>query len=125
MGLQARRPPGHAKRKALIYAADIVRLRDEGHSLDAIREALEDVGIRVSISTVSREVQKGRSASAVPRPSRGSHQTYVAAANRGVLGNPSLTEPAPGAASLPGKAIAEEFMRGRTTNPLFLKEPPK
>lgn len=117
MGLKTRRPPGHLKRKALIYAADIVRLRDEGHSLEAIREALEDVGIRVSISTVSREVQKGRSASAAPRPSAGPNKAYVATANRGV--------PAPSSTTLPGKAIAEEFMRGRTTNPLFLKEPPK
>ena len=59
MSLQTRRPPGHGKRKALTYAADIVSLRSQGHSYTAIREALEDAGVMVSISTVRREVLKG------------------------------------------------------------------
>ena len=45
MSLQTRRPPGHAKRKALTYAADILGLRAQGHSYSAIREALEDAGL--------------------------------------------------------------------------------
>ena len=127
MSLQTRRPPGHAKRKALSYAADIATLRLQGHTYAAIREALEDAGVRVSISTVRREVLKTLSKAAVPKP--------AAAAPGPPLGSqPGLSSRAkaaspvpvprsmPGAAPLPGKAIAEEFMRGRPTNTLYLKE---
>lgn len=121
MNLQTRRPPGHAKRKALTYAADIISLRGQGHSYSAIREALEDAGVLVSISTVRREVLRGASAVAVHEPSPA--PPSVGLATRGDAGRPLLaTDPAPFATSLPGKAIAEEFMRGRPTNPLFLKE---
>lgn len=68
MSLQTRRPPGHGKRKALTYAADIVSLRSQGHSYTAIREALEDAGVLVSISTVRREVLKGTSTATAPKP---------------------------------------------------------
>jgi len=124
VSLQTRRPPGHAKRKALAYAADIIGLRGQGHSLSAIREALEDVGVRVSISTVRREVLRGASAmaafeSAPTPPPAGS----VASGEASRL--LSVADPAPDGTSLPGKAIAEAFMRGRPTNPLFLKESAK
>lgn len=56
MQLNPRRPPGHARRKALRYAGEVRRLRAEGHSLNAIRLALLDAGISVSVSTVRREV---------------------------------------------------------------------
>jgi hypothetical protein len=123
MSLQTRRPPGHAKRKALTYAADIISLRVQGHSFAAIREALEDAGVLVSISTVRREVLKGVSTTAVPKPAAAPSGPYVDLTNRGKSVRPV---PAPdlalGGTPLPGKAIAEEFMRGRPTNPLFLKE---
>ena len=124
MSLQTRRPPGHAKRKALTYAGDIINLRGQGHSFSAIREALEDAGVPVSISTVRREAMRGssavlKSATAPPRP-------YVVPADRGVVASPvAATASLPCATSLPGKTIAEEFMRGRPTNTLFLKEPSK
>lgn len=121
MNLQTRRPPGHGKRKALTYAADIISLRGQGHSLSAIREALEDAGVLVSISTVRREVLRGASAAVVlesaPAPSS------IGLTHRGEAGRPlSAADPALGRPSLPGKTVAEEFMRGRPTNPLFLKE---
>jgi hypothetical protein len=126
MSLQARRPPGHAKRKALTYAADIIGLRVQGHSFSAIREALEDAGVLVSISTVRREVLRAAPATAVRKPAPAHPSPYVGPANRDEVGNPvSVTEPASVATSLPGRAIAEEFMRGRPTNTLFLKEPTK
>lgn len=56
MQLNPRRPPGHGRRKALRYAGEVRRLRAEGHSLNAIRLALLDAGISVSVSTVRREV---------------------------------------------------------------------
>lgn len=126
MSLQTRRPPGHAKRKALTYAADIINLRVQGHTFSAIREALEDAGVLVSISTVRREVLKGVSTTAVPKPAAVPPGPYVGLTNRGkAVGPVTAPDPAPGATSLPGKAIAEEFMRGRPTNTLFLKESSK
>ena len=123
MTLKARRPPGHAARKALVYAPEIVRLRQQGHTLDAIREALEDAGVVVSINTVRRELLKAAAAtplrvSATARPiSAGTADPPAEAASPG----PALC-PVTGPTGLPGKAIAEAFMRGRSTNPLFLKE---
>ena len=126
MSLQARRPPGHAKRKALTYAADIVSLRVQGHTYSAIREALEDAGVSVSISTVRREVLNGFSKAAVPKTAADVPAHQVGLPSRGKPASPvPAPHPAPGVPSLPGKAIAEEFMRGRSTNTLFLKEPLK
>jgi hypothetical protein len=126
MSLQTRRPPGHAKRKALTFAAEILSLRAEGHSYSAIREALEDAGVLVSISTVRREVVKGASTPAVPKlvaVAPGPFGCLVS--RRKPVGPVTAPDPAPGAAPLPGKAIAEEFMRGRPTNTLLLKESSK
>lgn len=126
MSLQTRRPPGHAKRKALTYAADIVSLRVQGHTFSAIREALEDAGVLVSISTVRREVLKGMSTTAVPNPAAAAPGPQVGLTSRGKAVSPvSAPHPMPGTTPLPGKAIAEEFMRGRPTNALYLKESSK
>ena len=126
MSLQTRRPPGHGKRKALTYAADIVSLRRQGHSYSAIREALEDAGVLVSISTVRREVLKGTSTAAVLAPVVDAPAPQLSLATRGKATSP-LTTPRPASSTtpLPGKAIAEEFMRGRSTNTLYLKESSK
>ena len=126
MSLQARRPPGHAKRKALTYSDDIVSLRAQGHTLSAIRDALEDAGVLVSISTVRREVLKGTSTTAGSKPAAFPPVPQMGLTGRGKAASPvSAPHPAPGATPLPGKAIAEEFMRGRPTNTLFLKESSK
>ncbi len=123
MSLQTRRPPGHGKRKALTYAADIVSLRAQGHTFSAIREALQDAGVLVSISTVRREVLKGVSTTAVPKLAAVPSGPPVGLTNRGKAVSPvTAPDAAPAATPLPGKAIAEEFMRGRPTNTLFLKE---
>ena len=126
MTLQTRRPPGHGKRKALAYTADILRLRDAGHSLVAIREALEDAGVLVSISTVRREVLMAASTAATCNPfvvkpvaslPLGPDEKRDLRASRSASAPRSNLNAAP----LPGKAIAEEFMRGRSTN-LYLTE---
>lgn len=126
MSLQTRRPPGHAKRKALTYAADIINLRGQGHSYSAIREALEDAGVLVSISTVRREAMRGPSATEVLKSTSAPRRPHVGQANRTAAASSlAATAPVLGSTPLPGKAIAEEFMRGRPTNTLFLKEPSK
>lgn len=53
--LKPRLPPGRTTRKARAYAVEIRRLHELGYTLDAIREALADVGVNVSRSTVWRE----------------------------------------------------------------------
>lgn len=58
MRLNPMHPPGHASRKALQYAHEVRRLRAEGYTLEAIRQALLDVGISVSLSTVRREARR-------------------------------------------------------------------
>ena len=120
MPLQARRPPGHANRKVLDFAVDIRELRAQGHSLSAIRQALADAGVVVSISTVRREVLR-----AVPPVTPSSVVTAPA-----VLAQPAPYTPANHAVPvadqsgpLRGKAIAEAFVRSRPINPLFRKEP--
>jgi hypothetical protein len=127
MSLQPRRPPGHGSRKALAYALDIVRLRAEGHSLAAIREALEDAGVVVSISTVHREALRTDTTKPSAKPqSPGTPPRLVAstASSADRSGAPiGSTAPRSTSSPLPGKGIAEEFMRNRVTNPLLRKEP--
>jgi hypothetical protein len=102
--LTPRRPPGHAGRKARGYAPELRRLREEGFTFEAIREALEDAGIRVSERTVRRECARACTSMptlpetpSVPPPST----------------NPSadvaMSMPPPGVPR--GKGIAAEFMQ--------------
>ena len=58
-----RRPPGRCSRKARTFSAEIKRLRAEGYSFGAIREALAEAGVVVSTSTVQREAARGTSPS--------------------------------------------------------------
>ncbi len=51
-------PPGQSNRKARAFAAEIARLRLVGYGCQAIREALADAGVRVSKSTVQRELAR-------------------------------------------------------------------
>ena len=126
MSLQPRRPPGHGKRKALSYTGEILSLRGLGHSYSAIREALEDAGVLVSISTVRREVLKGAATSAARRPAVVASTPRLSSVNCAEVGRLcSSADPARASAILPGRAIAEEFMRNRPTNTLFLKESSK
>ena len=58
MRLAPRQPPGRKTRKARAYASEILRLREAGYSFNAIQEALADVGVKVSRSTVFRETMR-------------------------------------------------------------------
>ncbi len=58
MLLQPKRPPGRIDRKAGAYASEIVELRSAGYTYEAIREALADVGIELSTTTLRREVRR-------------------------------------------------------------------
>lgn len=58
MQLKPKLPPGRSSRKALRYVHEVRRLRAEGHTLESIRQALLDVGVSVSLSTVRREAAR-------------------------------------------------------------------
>lgn len=55
MQLNTKRPPGRGTCKAPPYAPEVRRLRAEGYTLEAIRQALLASGIAVSTSMVRRE----------------------------------------------------------------------
>jgi len=115
--LQPKRPPGRADRKAAAYATEILRLRAEGYTYEAIREALVDVGIELSESALRREVrrQQKRSTRALPGvrpPSQAPDVPPLTAPQPLVAGPPPST-------SASGREIAEAFFNAHPSNPLF------
>jgi hypothetical protein len=115
--LQPKRPPGRADRKAAAYAFEIVRLRAEGYTFEAIREALADVGIELSECALRREVRRHekRTVRVVPE-ARPTSQAPAA---------PSLSVPQPLATGPPpsknvtGREVAEAFFNAHPSNPLL------
>lgn len=121
-------PPGRVTRKARAFTAEILQLRDQGYTFEAIRAALADAGVHVSSSTVRREVTKtaGR-VSAI-------HPVRTAASNPSSPQPPApeavpATVPATSGAGarnlarrVRGKETAEAFFSLHHSNPLF---PPK
>jgi hypothetical protein len=111
MKLNPKNPPGRANRKALAFAIEIARLHKDGYSSEAIREALADVGVIVSKSTVQREVARltrqalpaAQCDPAVPSPT-----SLAQTATHRLADEPRS-----------GKDIAEGFVKGRITNPLI------
>jgi hypothetical protein len=119
-------PPGRSNRKVRSFELQIAQLCIQGYTLEAIRDALAEVGVRVSKSAVQREA--ARSAKARRQvtgaghpagPGRVTTQSPVATAA-------ALAGPTRRLESLPtrpdersGKDIAEAFMRDRITNPLL------
>ena len=118
MTLAPKLPPGRANRKALQFAVDIHRLRNAGYTFSAIRCALLDAGISVSLSTIKREAAR-----------RGSLRRARTASNRGAVphvGNRiegcksrRLVGSPPTAPGASGREIAEAFFNAHPSNPLF------
>jgi len=121
-------PPGRATRKARAFTAEILQLRDQGYTFEAIRAALADAGVHVSSSTVRREVTKN--AGRVPSV----HPARTAPSNPSSPQPPGLAAVAAGlpatsggdardpARPVLGKETAEAFFSLHHSNPLF---PPK
>lgn len=109
-------PPGRATRKARDFEAEILRLRAQGYTLTAIRQALAVAGVHVSISTVRREATRRAAPNPVTAAGTGadclrtlpSRATATAAAD--VAPPPDLPS---------GKDLAEAFARSKSTNPLI------
>lgn len=121
MKLAPQQPPGRITRKARSFEAEIVQLRAQGYTLEAIRQALADAGVRVSISTVRREANRA----AAPNPITATGASAPGAFPSSPRG--STTDEAPAAvashAAPPerpsGKEIAEAFVRTKSANPLI------
>lgn len=112
--LRPAEPPGRATRKARHYLDQIVRLRGQGYTLEAIQQALAAVGVSVSISTVRREAMRPMPAPfPAPLPSSASHLEDVSVPEA-LPTTPLSTVLGPSS----GKDLAEAYARSRSTNPL-------
>ena len=116
MRLNPKLPPGRVNRKARAFEPEIARLRSEGYTCEAIRAALADVGVDVSLSTVQREAARSKS-----RPLSTSRLVAITAA----ADVPAATAiPSQVPRVLPGdprtgREIAATFVGKRNTNPLL------
>ncbi len=104
-------------RKALAFEGEICRLHLEGYSCEAIRQALVDAGVTVSLSTVKREITRLAKRGSVRQTQR-AVQNLVTEPQ---VAHTPTAQPAPAFASDPrsGKEVAESFVKGRITNSLL------
>jgi len=113
---------GRITRKARDFEDEIVQLRAQGYTLEAIRQALAGACVQVSISTVRREANRhaaplpvapaARAAAPGALPPLPSQGLAAAVAPAGLVSTPPPPE-------RHGKETAEVFMRNRITNPLI------
>ena len=115
MRLQPRNPPGRANRKALRFSVDIHRLRNAGYTFSAIRMALLDAGVEVSLTTVKREAARQGSDLAVLESI--GDEPHVLSAPVALAGTPITTSLHARGAT--GREIAEAFFTAHPSNPLF------
>jgi hypothetical protein len=132
--LEPKHPPRRTRYKLWAYSAEIHRLNAEGYTCDEIRDALAEVGLVVSRSTVQREAARGRqrpaatsaTSSAAPKTSaRALAAPTVVDISIGPEPVSSLTtSPAVAPADDPrtAKQVAEDFMKDQVTNPLLRTE---
>jgi len=137
MNLVPVRPPGPNARKARAFASEILQLRAQGYTFEAIREALAGAGVQVSNSTVQREVARAAghpTASPATDAAKGhrpelpyplttdasSHAKVVESpavpASRVILHDRSANTLSSG---FGGKEHAEAFFDAHPSNPLF------
>ena len=100
-----------------MYASEIVRLRAEGYTYEAIREALADVGIELSECALRREVRRHqkrivRTVPDVRPPSQAPDAPSLP------VPQPLATGPPPSIGAT-GREIAEAFFNAHPSNPLF------
>lgn len=118
MTLAPKLPPGRANRKALQFAVDIHRLRSAGYTFSAIRVALLDAGINVSLSTIKREAARKEASAVCAQPMRGEQRPQSTTVLVAALPDATTHRPAaPQGAS--GREIAEAFFNAHPSNPLF------
>lgn len=121
-------PPGRITRKARAFTAEILQLRDQGYTFEAIRAALADAGVHVSSSTVRREAAKtaGRVSAIHPVGTAASNPCSPQPPGPEAVSTNVPSTSGEGARNLArpvrGKETAEAFFSLHHSNPLF---PPK
>jgi hypothetical protein len=136
MSLVPVRPPGPNARKARAFAADIARLRAQGYTFEAIREALAGAGVLVSNSTVQREAARAAAERPASTPAKAldvrpceMQVPSATGAARQARADVSVAAPAPAAVpqvdpiaavvrDFDCKQDAEAFFAAHDTNPL-------
>lgn len=117
------RPPGPNARKARVYESDILQLRAQGYTFEAIREALAAAGVHVSNSTVQREVARVGKQRPTAASATASESTKASTVPPSL---PSVTTAPAHEASVgnnvppdwhSGRDVAEAYARNRITNP--------
>ena len=116
MRLNPKHPPGRVDRKARAFEPEIARLRSEGYTCEAIRAALADVGVDVSLSTVQREAARSKRRSMCA--ARGTSIVSTADAPAATA-SPSRASSVLAGDPRTGKEIAEAFVGKRYTNRLL------
>jgi hypothetical protein len=138
MKLTPTAPPGRITRKARAFTAEILQLRHQGYTFEAIRAALASAGVHVSHSTVQREVARaaGRPTATTPEATATSRRdTSPQPSKVASFVHPAATGASPAvphdvgaprlAGGLRGKESAEAFFTSHEINPLFpAKETP-
>jgi hypothetical protein len=137
MNLVPIRPPGPNARKARSFSLEILQLRAQGYTFEAIREALAAAGVRVSNSTVQREAARAarhppaaasadeagghrRALQQAPAPGASAHASEPASLS--VPESPAIwrdARPSTSAGRIAGKESAEAFFTAHPSNPLF------
>ena len=115
MKLTPKEPPGRSTRRARGFSADIGRLRAQGYTFEAIRQALADAGVKVSKSTVQREMARLASTSSTGSVAISEPSPPVSAS----VSAPSPVTPSMATDLRSGKEIAEAFAGTHITNPLI------
>jgi hypothetical protein len=110
-------PPGRLTRKARHYLPQILQLRAQGYTLEAIQQALAAVGVPVSISTVRREAMRPMPPAVLPVASS------VASAQRLATPPPAVMAPSTASPLTPGcldsgKDIAAAYAHSKSSNAL-------
>ena len=122
MRLVPTQSPGRGTRKARDFGNEIVELRAQGYTLDAIRTALANAGIHVTVSTVWRETKRAKTP---PSGTPGTQARLPSAPPMQTTSQRSgIATAAPIAAPVhaerpDGKTQAELFMSTQITNPLI------
>ena len=122
MRLVPTQSPGRGTRKARDFGIEIAQLRAQGYTLDAIRIALANAGVDVTISTVWREANRA----VVAQPAKPVAKAMAASAAPPDAVAPTIAQASasPPAAQTRaerrnGNEVAEAFMRSQITNPLI------
>lgn len=118
MKLTPSRPPGRATRKAGVYSLEIQRLRGDGYTFEAIRTALADAGIQVSLKTVQREASRIGPAPAIA--ARGPPVPGLASTSTPPVEAPVTNAVIPTAST--GRDVAEDFFQRNQFNQLFSED---